>query len=256
MKLLKSATSLTALVLWLFFEVYITAAAAQTAKEWTNLGLYGGNVYYIAVDPNQPNKMFASTYMGDGLFKTEDGGISWTVVEMENFFQGEDTFKDHAVYAVKIARTDSDIVWASHNYWVAQSIDGGVTWKHIQNRDMQRDCPGCGGNDDNFRLCRSLAIDPTDANVVYVGAGGPLGEAHPNGAVYKTVDGGQTWRKMNQGNNLDHSVVDLAVDPENPSTLWAVTSSFGAGGVWAGTLYRSADGGETWTRLSLPGFGF
>ena len=255
MKLLKSATSLTTLVVWLLFEVYMNPATAQTAKEWTNLGLYGGNVYDIAVDPNQPNKMFAGTYMGDGLFMTEDGGLTWTVVEMENFFEGEDTFKDHAVYAVKIAHTDSKIVWASHNYWVAQSIDGGVTWSHIQNRDMQRDCTGCGGNGDNFRLCRSLAIDPTDGNVVYVGAGGPWG-SYPGGAVYKTVDGGQTWRKMNQGENLDHSVVDLAVDPENPNVVWAVTSSFGAGGVWAGTLYRSADGGRTWTSIITLDSGF
>jgi photosystem II stability/assembly factor-like uncharacterized protein/long-subunit fatty acid transport protein len=249
MKLLKTIIPCMAiLVLWLFLEGFIDAAAAQTVKEWTNLGLYGGWVYDIAVDPNQTNKMFAGTYMGDGLFKTEDGGLNWTAVEMENFLEGEDTFKDHAVFAVKISRTDTNIIWVSHNYWVAKSIDGGVTWTHIQNRDMQRDCPGCGGNSDNFRLCRSLAIDPNDARIVYVGASGPYG-VYPNGAIYKTVDGGQTWRKMNQGENLDHTVVDLAIDPENPNVVWAVTSSFGFGGIYSGTLYRSADGGETWLAI-------
>ena len=244
-----------ALVLWTVVEVCTGVAAAQTARAWTNLGLYGGWVYDIAVDPNRPDKMFAGTHMGDGLYRTEDGGRTWSVVRMDTVFAGEDTFKDHAVYSVKIARTDSNLVWAAHNYWVAVSADDGVTWRHIYNRDMQRDCPGCGGNGDNYRLCRSLAIDPIDANIVYVGTGGPSGSS-PNGAIYKTADGGRTWRKLNGGQNFDQSVTDLAVDPKNPTLIWAVTNSFGAGGVYAGTLYRSADGGETWTTVLILDAGF
>jgi photosystem II stability/assembly factor-like uncharacterized protein/long-subunit fatty acid transport protein len=256
MRRLKAFTIImTVLTLWLILSPFIDTAAAQTVKEWTNLGLYGGWVYDIAVDPSQPGRMFAGTYMGDGLFKTDDGGRSWDIVEMESYLEGEDTFKDHAVYAVKISPTDTNIIWVAHNYWVAKSIDGGSTWQHIQNRDMQRDCPGCGGSSDNFRFCRSLAIDPNDARIVYVGTSGPYG-SYPNGAVYKTVDGGKTWRKMNQGENLDNTVVDMAVDPENPNVIWAVTSSSGANGVYTGTLYRSANGGETWSAIFPLDAGF
>ena len=53
---------------------------SQGAEDWTNLGLYGGQIYDIAIDPTNPDKMFAGSYMGDGLFVTTDGGDSWQVV--------------------------------------------------------------------------------------------------------------------------------------------------------------------------------
>jgi hypothetical protein len=54
--------------------------------------------------------------------------------------EGEDTFDAQSVYAVAVAPGNSDIVWAAHNYWVAKSTDGGLTWTHIPNSRMQRDC--------------------------------------------------------------------------------------------------------------------
>jgi photosystem II stability/assembly factor-like uncharacterized protein len=186
--------------------------------------------------------------MGDGLFVTRDGGNNWQPVLMEERERGEDTFKNHAVWAVKIAQSSSLIVWAAHNYWVAGSTDGGETWTHILNSTMQRDCTGCGGEGDNFRFCTALAIDPTDPQTVYVGTRGPLG-TYLKGGVYRTKDGGVTWTKLNQGTDFDYSVTDLKIDPQNSTTIWITTSSFGQGGVWAGSLYRSGDGGETWTAV-------
>ena len=224
------------------------------AQVWTNLGLYGGQIYDIAVDPVNPDKMFAGSYMGDGLFKTMDGGNSWEAVETEDLYEGEDTFKNHAVWAVKIAPSNPNVVWAAHNYWVEKSTDGGQTWTHIFNSTMQRDCSNCGGVGDNFRFCRSLAIDPTNPNLVYVGTGGPNG-TYSAGAIYKTDDGGSTWSKLNQGNNLDHTVTDISIDPQDANIIWAVTSSYGAG-VWAGTLYRSIDGGQIWNSVMVLDSGF
>ncbi|MFZ0243225.1 MAG: hypothetical protein WAL90_16415, partial [Desulfobacterales bacterium] len=78
MRHLKSIATAMALVVCMVFGV-CTSSWAQSAKAWTNLGLYGGWVYDIAVDPGRADRMFASTYMGEGLFKTEDGGRTWSV---------------------------------------------------------------------------------------------------------------------------------------------------------------------------------
>ena len=73
-------------------------------RTWTNLGLYGGQIYDIAIDPNNPDKMFAGIYCGDGLFVSTDGGNSWSAVELLNQLAGEDTFRNHAVWSTITGR--------------------------------------------------------------------------------------------------------------------------------------------------------
>lgn len=227
---------------------------AQEVEVYTNLGLTGGQVLDIAIDPSDPDKMFAASHLGDGLFMTTNGGSSWQAVETGGSVPGEDEFINQRVYAVKLAPSDSQVVWAAHNVWAATSSDGGATWTHILNSTMQRECVACGGSGDDFRFTMSIAIDPTDSQIVYAGTGGPL-NTFSGGAVYKTVDGGATWEKMNLGNNFDFSVVDIAIDPNDSDVIWIVTSSFGFGG-FGGTLYRSGDGGGTWSSIfSLTPFG-
>ncbi len=214
--------------------------------DWSNLGINGGHVLDIAIDPLNPEKLFASTYLGGGLFMSEDGGDSWQTLSMAHLREGEDTFEDQAVYAVEVAPGDSNVVWATHNYWAARSSDGGRNWTHILNNTMQSDCANCGAND-NWRLCLSLAIDPGNPSVVYVGTGGP-DDGGVDGAVFKTLNGGSHWTKLSQ--TFDYRVEGLAIDPDNPSTIWAVTNSNGDGG-WNGTIYRSTDGGDSWQPVSI-----
>ena len=95
---------------------------------------------------------------------------------------------------MKIAPSDTNTVWAVHNYWAEYSQDGGATWSHILNSQMQADCTNCGGQIDDFRFCRALAIDPLNPDRVYVGTSGPNG-AVDGGAVYRTEDGGRSWTK-------------------------------------------------------------
>ncbi|MFZ1983192.1 MAG: hypothetical protein WAU91_02190, partial [Desulfatitalea sp.] len=219
------------------------------AAFWADLGVHGGKVLCLAIDPRNPNKIFAGTYLGNGLFLSQDGGATWQRVRTQNLFLGEDSFEDHAVQAVAIAPSDSNVVWVAHNGWLAKSADGGQTWLHISNRTLQATCTGCGGNSDANRHCMALAIHPTNPNVVYVGTSGPSAAA-TSGAVYKTEDGGLTWAKLNQGANFDYAVDDVALDPNDPAIVWAVTNSNGYNNIWDGTVFRSADSGQSWERLT------
>ncbi len=238
----------------LLLAILPSSLFAQEVDVYTNLGLTGGQIIDIAIDPSNPDKMFAASQLGDGLFTTNDGGGTWQAVETNGSDPGEDEFKNQRVYAVKLAPSDSQVVWAAHNVWAEMSADGGATWSHILNSTMQRDCVACGGSGDDFRFTMAIAIDPADSQIVYAGTGGPS-NTYSGGAVYKTVDGGATWEKMNLGNNFDFAVVDIAIDPSDSDVIWIVTSSFGFGG-FGGTLYRSGDGGGTWSSVfSLTPFG-
>lgn len=259
MKITKKSNFLSGCVLQLVLSTLLLAplpslSFAQDVDVYTNLGLNGGQIVSLAIDPSNPDKMFAGSQLGDGLFLTNDGGASWQAVETNGSDPGEDDFKNQRVYAIKFASSNAQVVWVAHNFWAEKSTDGGVTWTHILNSAMQRDCVACGGTGDDFRFTMSLAIDPADNQIVYAGTAGPL-NTYAGGAVYKTVDGGATWEKMNLGSNFDFAVVDIAIDPNDSDVIWIVTSSFGFGG-FGGTLYRSGDGGETWSSIfSLTPFG-
>jgi photosystem II stability/assembly factor-like uncharacterized protein len=238
----------TLLFTFWFFLSFIATLSAQDHSMWSNLGIYGGHVQDIAIDPATPSRIFAATYMGRGLYLSSDSGQTWQPVEIDSHFDAEFTFNEQSVYAVAIAPSDPNIVWAAHNYWVDRSADGGATWTPILNRGMQRDCATCGGAGDDFRLCLTIAIHPTNPDIVYVGTAGAQA-TDDGGAVYQTTDGGGSWNKLNQGVNLDFRVEDIAIMPNNPDIVWAVTNSNGYGGSYDGTVYRSDDGGQHFTSI-------
>jgi hypothetical protein len=254
------------LVLWgLPFTVQ-----SQAPEVWTNLGLYGGQIYDIAIDPANPDEMFAGSFKGDGLYVSIDGGSTWQAVLASENVRGEDSFKNHAVWAVKIAPSDRNVIWASHNYWVEKSTDGGQTWTHIWNGWMQSPnydtCSNCP-KWDQFRWCRSLAIDPSDPQTVYVGTSGRYSNYNPCGAIYRTKDGGLTWTKMSgpvdscweeASGDFNYAVVDLAIDDSDPDivVIWAVTGYSGEGSLYRGEIDR-VTATETWTEVfSMPGGAF
>ncbi len=227
---------------------------AQTAEDWSNLGIYGGQITSIAIDPSNPDKMLAAAYQGDGLYVTTDGGTTWQPVRP---LGDEELFIDAQFHSVKIAFTDPDIIWAVANQNIVKSTDGGVTWMELEGENVPK-------NED--RYCHSLAIDPNDDHIVYVGATGP-GE-YQNGAVYKTIDGGLTWTKQEQVtypagvyDTFDYDVKALAIDPHNSQVIWAATNSWGVGpsekwpgshSPFWGTLFRSDDGGQNWEAILAP----
>ena len=83
----------------------------KSRADWTNLGLYGGQIYEIAIDPDDTDKIFAAAYYGEGLYRTLDGGNTWGPVltgEEDGVLDGEATFRNTAVWAVKIAPSSDE----------------------------------------------------------------------------------------------------------------------------------------------------
>jgi photosystem II stability/assembly factor-like uncharacterized protein len=244
----------------MFFKACLSLALAvlpiaypvASRADWSNLGLYGGQVYTIALDRNNPNKIFAGAYYGGGLFRTIDGGVNWTAVTTGaegSDFDGEATFSNTAVWGVEIAPSNSNVVWAVHNYWAEKSTDGGATWTHILNSTMQNS---------QFRWCRSVAIDPANPNIVYVGAAGPWTDTLAIGTIYKTTDGGSTWTNVGPNTysteygyfyrQFPYPVEDIEIDPQNSNTLYAISVT-GEGAGATGYVYRSTNGGSTWSQI-------
>nr|WP_297785709.1 hypothetical protein [uncultured Allomuricauda sp.] len=237
----------------LYFVLLITASI--TAQDFNvellrdmkprNIGPAGmsGRVTSIDVVHSNPDVMFVGTASG-GLWKSTSGGIKW-----EPVFDNEVTA---SIGAVAIQQSNPSVIWVgtgegnprnslNGGYGVYKSLDGGKTWKSM--------------GLEKTRHIHRVVIDPTDPDVVYVGAiGSPWGE-HPERGVFKTTDGGKTWEKVLFVNNKT-GVADLVMDPKNPNKLIAAMWEhkrepwfFNSGGEGSG-LHITHDGGETWKKIT------
>lgn len=210
-----------------------------------NIGPGGmsGRVTAIDVVLNNPDVMYVGTASG-GLWKSTSGGIKW-----EPIFDNEVTA---SIGAVAIQQSNPSVIWVgtgegnprnslNGGYGIYKSLDGGKTWKAM---GLQK-----------TRHIHRVIIDPTNPNVVYVGAiGSPWGE-HPERGVYKTTDGGKTWNQILFANNKT-GVADMVMDPTNPNKLivamWEHKRDpwfFNSGGEGSG-LHITHDGGETWKKVT------
>lgn len=210
-----------------------------------NIGPGGmsGRVTAIDVVTEDPDVMYVGTASG-GLWKSTSGGIKW-----EPIFDNEVTA---SIGAVAIQQNNPSVIWVgtgegnprnslNGGYGVYRSLDGGKSWKSM--------------GLEKTRHIHRIKIDPMDPNTIYVGAiGSPWGE-HPERGVFKTTDGGITWKKVLFVNNST-GVADLIMDPTNPNKLIAAMWEhkrepwfFNSGGTGSG-LYMTHDGGENWKKLT------
>jgi len=191
---------------------------------WQDMGLYGGQMQAIAIDPVEPNTLFAGSGKGDGLFKSTNGGETWQTVA---------GFRNQSILDISFDPADHRTIWVATFWYVYKSEDGGSTWIRFD-----------PGRQDGYSYYWSLAIDPSDSNTVYVGTAG-YDASDDYARVYKTTDGGATW----QATSLiaDHNVVGFAINPQNTQEIWAVT-----GPIWVteGSIYRSQDGGASWSEIN------
>ncbi len=210
-----------------------------------NIGPGGMSGRVTAIDAvhANPDIMYVGTASG-GLWKSTSGGIKWDPI-----FDKEVTA---SVGAVAIQQSNPSVLWVgtgegnprnslNGGYGVYKSLDGGKSWKSM--------------GLENTRHIHRIVIDPTNPNIVYVGAiGSPWGE-HPDRGVFKTTDGGETWNKILYTNNKS-GIADLVMDPTNPNKLIAAMWEhkrdpwfFKSGGAGSG-LYMTHDGGKNWKKLT------
>lgn len=242
--------SIIALACFLF-SFSISETNAQTfsenqynALEYRLLGPFrGGRSAAVTGVPNQPNLFyFGST--GGGIWKTIDGGRSWENIS-DGFFGG-------SIGAITVSKSDPNVIYVgggektvrgnvSSGYGIWKSVDAGKTWTEAGLK--------------NSRHVPRIAVDPTNHDVVYAGVLGNIYKPTQDRGVYKSTDGGKTWRKTLFANE-NAGVVDLLIDPTNPRILYASTwrvqrtpYSLSSGGEGS-ALWRSTDRGETWTEIS------
>ena len=245
---------LLACILTAVLTTGITPAHAQVTTEQLdalrprNIGpaVMSGRIVDLAVAETDPIKFYVASATG-GVYKTGDNGITLVPV-----FEDEGT---HSVGAIALHQRDTAIVWVGtgeranrqSSSWgdgVYKSTDGGETWTNVGLRDSKH--------------IGRIALHPDDPDLVYVAAMGHLWGSNDERGLYRSADGGATWQRILHIDE-DTGVVDVALDPEDPNIVYAATYQrrrrpwgFHGGGPGS-ALYRSADGGDTWDRLSGPG---
>ena len=210
-----------------------------------NIGPGGmsGRVTSIDVVESNPEIMYVGTASG-GIWKSTSGGVKWDPI-----FEKELTA---SIGAVAIQQSNPSVIWAgtgegnprnslNGGFGIYKSLDAGKTWKAM-------------GLEKTRHIHRVL-IDPTNPNIVYVGAiGSPWGE-HKERGVYKTIDGGKTWKQILHTNSKS-GAADLIMDPKNPNKIIAAMWEhkrdpwfFKSGGTGSG-LYITHDGGDNWKQIT------
>jgi photosystem II stability/assembly factor-like uncharacterized protein len=221
----------------------VDSALANLKLREIGPAIMGGRIDEFAVVENKTDIVYFGAASG-GVWKTTNGGITW-----EPIFDNEAV---STIGAIAIAPSDSSIVWvgtgepnnrqsSSWGNGVYKSTDGGKTWTHM-------------GLEATQHIGR-IAIHPTNPDVVYVAALGGLWGPNPERGLYKTTDGGKTWKAVLSITN-DTGVVDVAMDPQSPDTLYAAAyerrrTAFGFnGGGPDSALYKTTDGGASWKKLT------
>ena len=218
------------------------------AIEWREVGPFrGGRSAAVTGVPGKPDLYYFGA-TGGGVWRTNDAGETWENIS-DGFFGG-------SIGAVSVSEADPNVIYVgggentvrgnvSYGYGAYKSVDAGKTWTHI-------------GLDNSKHISR-IRIHPTDPNTAWAAVMGDLFKSSEDRGVYKTTDGGMTWRKVLYANE-DAGAVDLIVDPNNYRILYASTwnirrtpYSLSSGGPGS-ALWKSTDAGETWTDISAnPG---
>jgi photosystem II stability/assembly factor-like uncharacterized protein len=202
-----------------------------------------GRIADIAIHPENKNLWYVAAGSG-GVWKTENSGTTWKAV-----------FDKQAVYSIGCITIDPNnphIVWVGsgenvggrhvgYGDGIYRSMDGGETWKNMGLKASQH--------------ISKIIVHPKNSDILWVAAQGPLWNKGGERGLYKTTDGGKTWKKT-LGDDKWVGVTDILIDPRNPDRLYAATwqrhrnvANYMGGG--PGTaIYRSEDGGETWIKLT------
>jgi photosystem II stability/assembly factor-like uncharacterized protein len=223
------------------------AAVSSSDGTWTDLGPtnIGGRITDLVVDTSQPNTIYVAA-AGGGIWKSTDAGATFTTAWPDDYQQAIGALARGSDGTLWVGTGEANPPGGGLTYFgdgIYSSDDGGQTW---QNRGLT----------DSGSFGR-IVVDPTNANVVYAAAAGTVSTSVSQRGIYKSTDHGATWDRVltPPTGDLYTGGADIAIDPSNHlrvfATLWDHHRNNGArtyGGVGSG-LYRSDDGGATWTRL-------
>ncbi len=219
-------------------------AAQLEGMTFRNIGPYrGGRSAAVTGVRRQPHTFyFGGT--GGGVWKTTDGGSNWEVVSDKDFKTG-------SIGALAVSESDPNVIYAgtgespirgnvSHGDGVYKSTDGGRSWKNA-------------GLEKTLQISR-IRIHPSNPDLVYVAAQGHVWGPNPERGVYRSEDGGKSWKKVLFVDEKT-GAADLSMDPDNPRILYAAFWEVVrrpwelVDGGSGSSLYKSTDGGDTWKRL-------
>jgi len=212
--------------------------------QWRGIGPFrGGRSAAVTGVPGKPN-LFYFGATGGGVWQTTDGGNSWENIS-DGFFGG-------SVGAIAVSEWDNNVMYAgggektvrgnvSYGYGMWKSLDAGKTWTFAGLKDS--------------RHIPRIRIHPKNPDLVYAAVLGDLFKSSDERGVYKSADGGKTWKRV-LFTNADAGAIDLILDPNNPRIIYASTwrirrtpYSLESGGEGS-ALWKSTDAGETWTNIS------
>ncbi len=223
--------------------------SALKSLRWRLVGPFrGGRSTAVTGDPTRPLVFYFGAVNG-GVWKTTNAGQSW-----ENITDGKTDLS--SVGAISVAPSDPNVIWVgsgegkprediTYGTGVYRSTDGGETWTP---RGLA-----------NTQHITSLRVHPTNPDVAYVSALGHAFGPSPDRGVFRTTDGGATWKKVLFLNDST-GAADISIDVTNPRILyasmwkfqrspWGMDAGAGRSGLW-----KSTDGGDTWTELTFnPG---
>ena len=240
----------------LFGAIFVAPLAAQPAAggldpratqalRFRNVGPFRGGRATTVTGVPQRKLEFWFGATGGGVWKTVDAGQNWTNVSDGYFATG-------SIGAIRVAPSNADIVWVGtgsdgirSNVIVGRGMyrsdDAGKTWKFAGLR--------------NVGQIAAIAVHPTNPEIALVAAQGMPFNASADRGVYRTTNGGQSWDKVLFVNDST-GITDITMKPDDPNTVYAA-AWYGVRHPWAivsgskddGGIYRSTDGGTTWTKL-------
>jgi photosystem II stability/assembly factor-like uncharacterized protein len=215
--------------------------------KWRQVGPFrGGRVLAVTGVPGEPNVFYFGGASG-GVWKSVDTGESWQpIFDKQNIA---------SIGSIAVAESDHNVIYVgtgeacirgniTYGNGVYKSVDGGKSWKSLGLKDT--------------RHIGAVIVDPRNPNIVFVAALGHAYGPNEERGLYRSTDGGATWQRVLYKDNKT-GAIDVVFDPNNSNTLFAslwevyrTPWSLNSGGPGSG-LYKSTDGGATWTRLEGHG---